>query len=241
MNSSLNLSNDSVGQSNCPSCHQMSIAQIQRNNFWGIFWGVDFLGTPNNFKIEVNFLISSFPLFYLVLNICRPVRIQIVSACRSFGAIACSSRSSWSFVRFLNINLRFLNDCQVLSTQMFSSVTTYLKRNFKRRPNFAPKVTKAFVLLCVWKVSLIQMHKCFWGSVIMEPFVSIICFVINDVINELLVQVSICEIRKRHQYNRNHKEISEPLSLGRVNNFLASPNQGIFSALIIIDPSINFR
>jgi len=129
--------------------HQSSLMSLDRmvmppNVWWRQFSEVIFEAfsgatrfqeETHSFKIEVNFLISQLPLlvlFWIFVDLSDPNCFCVPEFWHHRV-----SRPSIAATPFLNINLRFLNDCQVLSTQMFSSATTYLRRNFQRRLNFA--------------------------------------------------------------------------------------------------------
>jgi len=105
----------------------------------------------NSLEIEVNFLISQLPffsLFWIFVDLSDP-NCWCVS---NFWHIACRPRTGrpggggrladWSTPQkhFFNINLLLLNDCQILSPEMFFSenFSTYLKRNFEQW-HFYPK------------------------------------------------------------------------------------------------------
>ena len=132
-------------------CHatKRPMRQFTETIFEAFFGGSRFSGKPTAPPPLQNWgQFSNFPASPPCFEYLWTCQIQIVSACRRFGAIACSGFGLGRPIgaSFLNINLRFLNDCQVLSTQMFSSATAYLERNFKTKAEVSlTDLTKAFV------------------------------------------------------------------------------------------------
>ena len=142
MNSSLAV------RSKCHATKRL-MRQFTETIFEAFFGGSRFSGKPTAPPPLQNWgQFSNFPASPPCFEYLWTCQIQIVSACRRFGAIACSGFGLGRPIgaSFLNINLRFLNDCQVLSTQMFSSATAYLERNFKTKAEVSlTDLTKAFV------------------------------------------------------------------------------------------------